>query len=151
MKKLLLVMLVPVLVLGLFSCGKVLDGDAVLSAMQGRWYDTGSVNSFVLTGNQATVFKGTYAEEEKGKVAFRISASGAIANEKNIDPSTDYEGQITFYGFEDKKRVELGKITVTFTSASTGASDASLEVTKSEKAVVYQNLIIPPVGKYTQN
>jgi len=165
MKKLLLVMLVPVLVLGLFSCGgKVMDGEAVLSAMQGEWTgrdgtsDTPPVpdttgNIFVLTANQATVFKTSYADQEDGTVAFRINASGAIATEKNIVAGGVYSGTISFYGFDDKKKTELGKIDVTFTAADSNASPAvvsEIEVTKSEKAVHYQNLLIPPVGKYRQ-
>jgi len=152
MKKLLLVMLVPVLVLGLFSCGgKVMDGEAVLSAMQGSWYgdDTGDSdatgNYFVLTANQATVFKSSYTEFEDGTVAFRINASGAISSEKNIEADKEYDGTISFYGFDDKKKTELGKIELTFKSGAT----PSIVVKKSEKSVHYQNLLIPPVGNYT--
>jgi hypothetical protein len=69
MKKLLLVMLVPVMVLGIMGCGKSLEtGDEVPYILHGTWVDDGtgdnSANAglfnnnpaFVLTANEMTVY-----------------------------------------------------------------------------------------------
>jgi len=159
MRKLLLVMLVPVLVLGVTGCGKETvknDGTPVISAMQGFWVGKASTpvqgNEFVLSASQATVFKDTYTDQELGTVAFWINATGKISEEKEIVSGQTYSGTIEFYGYGDTKQQKIATITVIFTPGDkTATTPATIEVTKIEKEVHYENMIIPPVGLYEQN
>jgi len=152
MRKLLLVMLVPILVLGVMGCGKetvMNDGNPVISAMQGFW-DDGAGNTFVLSASQITVFKDVYATTptEKGTVAFWINATGAISETKDLQSDETYQGTIEFYGYGDTKKQKIATIEVTFDPA--GGTDGTIRVTKVTKEIAYENQLIPPVALYSR-
>jgi hypothetical protein len=122
MKKLLLVMLVPVLVLGVMSCGKLVEGSEV-DALAGTWEGDGV--KLIIAGNQASVIvEGNVDADEKQIVAkFRIDAS---INDEG-------EGDISFNSFDDKKAKELGTVKFAFTGDQDApAADDTLEFSEAE-------------------
>jgi len=124
MKKLLLVMLVPVLVLGLFSCGgKLLDADMTAFDLQGAWANADKI-VMVLSGNQATL----YSEEvQLQPAAYRVEITPT-----KIEVGD--EGTIKFVGFKDKKAAEIATAKFTFTDESTITFG---EVKRADDAVSY--------------
>jgi hypothetical protein len=61
LKKLLMVMLVPVLVLGLMSCGEdIFDGDAIPYFLHGEWECDAGENFIAITGNQIVYNSAVY-------------------------------------------------------------------------------------------
>jgi hypothetical protein len=132
MKKLLLVMLVPVLVLGLFSCGKVMDADMMPFELQGSWVVWDSTASadgnivLVLSGNQATVYDKNNSDPSLTTATFRVQVTPTTVP-KFIDGDTDNEiseangnpGKITFYGFDDKKKKEIAHVSFKLAPTST--------------------------------
>jgi hypothetical protein len=98
MKKLLLVMLVPVLVLGVMSCkAKVPDGDGNPLSLQG-YYKTSSGNykpDLVIAGNQITLLK------DEGNISFRTSYDGPKGTNDSGILAVGDEFKITFNSFED--------------------------------------------------
>jgi hypothetical protein len=103
MKKLLLVMLVPVLVLGFIGCGKLVEGNAV-DLLAGTWSD--GTTTLIIAGNQASIsIDGDVDKDGKQIIAkFRIDSS------YNKDTT---EGKISFNSFDDKKAKELGSVKFT--------------------------------------
>jgi len=141
MKKLLLVMLVPVLVLGLFSCGKVLDAEMMPFELHGSWTDNAGASglTIVLTGNQATIYGDP---DEIQPAAYRVEVTPT-----KIPDSLELT--MKFVGFKDKKAEEIatGKFTVDDKDAPTTITFS--EVKRADTAVSY---LLPAAGvTYTKN
>jgi len=140
MKKLLLVMLVPVLVLGLFSCGKVQDmGDPMALGLHGSWL-SGKDNDtvLVLSGNQASL----YSISDNLKTAtYRIVAP--VPGDEAADGSLN--GDIEFYGFFDTKAELIA--TITFSLNAAGTSLNITQAVREDNAVSYY---LPEVATYTK-
>jgi hypothetical protein len=136
MKKLLLVMLVPVLVLGVMSCGKGFDaGDPLPTDLQGTWEGQASTPAdgviFTIAGNQASVGficdegysleDGDDIIEIKGVTPFRvgISVHGEAKLNDIVGTADDDENyfEIEFNDFTAKKNTSKGKIRGFFTDA----------------------------------
>jgi hypothetical protein len=137
MKKLLLVMLVPVLVLGLFSCGKLLDAEMMPFELHGTW--TGDANGMVmiLVGNQATICAD--ADDSLEPAAYRVEVIGS----QDKDTKAIDDGTIKFVGFKDKKAAEIATAKFSFDGTDLTIS----EVTRADDAVSY---LIPAADKYTK-
>jgi hypothetical protein len=134
MKKLLLVMLVPLLVLGVMGCGaKVPDGDGNPISLQGLWTTESDGVDLVISGNQVTLLSKT--ETYLGNIALRTSYSGPHGtNEDGILLEGD-EFTITFKWF-DKPYDEIGSITCEITAAGFTVNEV-----KYQK--YYQNVMLP--------
>ena len=149
MKKLLLVMLVPVMVLGLMGCGKIYNGQENPVCLQGAWSDTETLFAFVVTGNQATVFRPYDAVAETfGNVAFRTNYLG---DEKGALDSNE-EFTIEFYLF-DQKETKIGEIQCRFSNGYQNGTDPADDVIYVEESIYekyYSNYIIPPKGTYNR-
>jgi len=126
MKKLLLVMLVPVLVLGVMGCGKVFDdGDPLPNELIGLW--SAADIDLYLAGNQASFQDST--KDTVATVSYRIGFSW-IGDAKELlktgdgSDSVDSDGnvqdgfQITFYDFNAKKDNARGFIRATYSSSN---------------------------------
>jgi hypothetical protein len=137
MKKLLLVMLVPVLVLGVMGCGKVLDADIMPLDLQGSWENTAAELVLVLAGNEATIYS---TSNNLRTAAYRVEVTANKDTNGNMSAST---GQIKFVGFTDKKAKEIA--TVEF-----GFSGTSIEITKVTRADDAVSYLIPELGTYTK-
>jgi hypothetical protein len=146
-KKLLLVMLVPVLVLGLFSCGKVLDADVMPLDMQGSYLGTRGL-VLVLAGNEATIYSATDA---------LITATYRVDVSANTDDYGKYTSggadEIQFVGFTDKKKKEIATAKFTYTLAGAGAGGTGStiyfdEVIRSDDAL--SNLVPETGDTYTK-
>jgi len=135
MKKLLLVMLVPVLVLGLFSCGKVADYDMMAFDLQGTWTNGDIV--MVLAGNEATIKSSSSALKS---AAYRVEVS--VTTLETVDNNTD--GTIKFVGFKDKKAAEIATVNFTYHSSS------SLEITDVKRADDAISYLLPSTGNYSR-
>jgi hypothetical protein len=129
MKKLLLVMLVPVLVLGLFSCGKLLDAEMMPFELHGSWEDTTNDLILVLTGNQATI-KGS--NDQVQPAAYRVE----VTPTKMPDSATD-EMTMKFVGFKDKKAVEIATAKFTVDDVDNPTTITFGEVKRADDAVSY--------------
>jgi hypothetical protein len=128
MKKLLLVMLVPVLVLGLFSCGKLLDAELMAPELQGTFENSAAKLRLTLTGNQASISSEDDGSGLFGITVYRVEVTGTQDKEtKNID-----DGKIKFVGFKDKKAKEIA--TGTFDFVSGGVGTGKITFKKIEKA-----------------
>jgi hypothetical protein len=124
MKKLLLVMLVPVLVLGLFSCGKVMDAEVMPFEIQGTW-QCGTIN-LVLAGNEATVYDSgdtlkpaTYRVEVTPTLVPKLDSAAGVAAEISVGNSNP--GTIKFVGFKDKKAATLATVKFEYYDSGTPA------------------------------
>ena len=149
MKKLLLVLLVPVMVLGLMvSCGPM-DGETNPISLQGVWLPVNAQDNdigFILSANQATVFK---VYNTSGDVQLSMSTYGNIAYRTDysgpdafglVDPTTFRAGsgdataigigpgrefKLTFNWFEGSND-EIGKITAWFLLGSQLSEDLDM-------------------------
>jgi hypothetical protein len=116
MKKLLLVMLVPVLVLGVMSCGaKIPNGDPVPTSLQGN-YNVSIVTTITkayLVGNQLTIDRNT--SDPNGKMLFRINYEGPTQDEDGYVPASTstatppWNFKLTLYEY-DSKYTEIGTL-----------------------------------------
>jgi len=125
MKKLLLVMLVPVLVLGVMGCGKVFDnGDPIPNELIGSWSAPGSDITVYLAGNHVSVqsvVNGTVAT-----VSYRAGFSwigdaqellkSGQSGSKDSDGNVADGFEISFYDFNAKKDNDRGFIRATYTA-----------------------------------
>jgi len=135
MKKLLLVMLVPVLVLGLFSCGKLLDGEMMPYVLQGTWGETDVI--LTLTGNQASLYSKT---DKFLPAAFRVEVSGKVEDDNSIA-----DGTIKFVGFKDKKAAELATVKYDLNAAGTTLTLKEFKPTDAGDAKIL-SVLIPDAG-----
>jgi len=147
MKKLLLVVLVPILVLGFMGCGKVFDNvDPLPDALLGQWIkeadEVGSEYKLDIAGSHASVVfvpTGTYNPDGANQpdrvvtISFRLGYSGANPINNNS------QFTIEFYDFLAKKNNLWGTIT--------GKLEGGNLVVISSEAEDYKYLI-PPVGTY---
>jgi hypothetical protein len=78
MKKLLLVMLVPVMVLGMMGCGGGLEtGTEIPEWLQGRWTNSGTDSgAIVVTANEISVFDSATLANVTAILAFRVEYKG---------------------------------------------------------------------------
>jgi len=145
MRKLLLVMLVPVLVLGVMGCGtKVQDGDASPIALQGFWESnssgTDAVN-LVIAGNQTTIVSKFNAN--LGNIALRTNYSGYKGVDENglfNDPSAaSAEFKLEFFWF-DTPYDKIGEITCN------NLTPTSFTVKEVKYNTYYQNVMLPAAG-----
>jgi hypothetical protein len=134
MKKLLLVMLVPVLVLGFLSCGKVLDAELMPYELQGAWKSTGNV-VLVLSGNEATVYDSTNALTT---AAFRVEVTPTTVP---ADTRIIEQGTIKFVGFVDKKKKEIASVSFNFDN--TTPSSPSLVLYNLKRADDAVSVLLP--------
>jgi hypothetical protein len=139
MKKLLLVMLVPLLVLGVMGCGaKVPDGDGNPISLQGYWITDGTDDvDLVISGNQVTLLSNsaTYL----GNIALRTSYSGPHGTNEDGILQTGDEFTITFKWF-DKPYDEIGSIKCTMDD------DENFTVDEVKYQKYYQNVMLPSAG-----
>jgi len=145
MKKLLLVMLVPVLVLGVMGCGtKIFNGDASPIDLQGYW-TAGSPDAvdLVISGNQITLL--TSFANNIGNIALRTSYEGYKGGNNSglfiegIPSSVDSDFTLKFYWF-DAPYDEIGNIKCKIDSR-TGFTVYSVEYKQ-----YYQNVMLPAAG-----
>jgi hypothetical protein len=123
MKKLLLVMLVPVLVLGVMGCAKVKDiGDPVPTVLQGTWESTTPALSLIVAGSQISLWRDT--TDPNDKVLFRTSFSGDADDETGFLNNEEFT--ITFYEF-DKKWEEIGTLECTADAAGAVVAKVTLD------------------------
>jgi hypothetical protein len=144
MKKLLLVMLVPVLVLGVMGCGKVPNGDSNPISLQGAWTTGGSDNvDLVISGNQVTLLSKQTAGG-LGNIALRTSYAGPHGtNEDGILTSGEFTLTFSWY---DKPYDEIGSITCTIADAD------NFTVKSVVYKAYYQNVMLPSAGAaYTKS
>jgi hypothetical protein len=136
MKKLLLVMLVPVLVLGLFSCGKLLDAEMMPFELHGSWTDGTNHLTMILAGNQATIKGDT---DQIQPAAYRVEVTP-------VKIEVGDTGTIKFVGYKDKKAAEIATAEFELTAAGTITFG---EVTRADDAVSY---LLPITGStYTKD
>jgi hypothetical protein len=141
MKKLLLVMLVPVLVLGLFSCGKLLDADLVPFELQGTW-KTSAANGvvMVISGNQATLYENATALPSLEPAAFRIEVTGSQDETTKSIP----DGKIKFVGFKDKKTKEIATVEFVYThNAANPITNSTLELFNLKRTDDSVSVLLP--------
>jgi len=140
MKKLLLVMLVPVLVLGLFSCGKVLDAEMMPFELHGSWEDSASGLILVLAGNQATIYGDP---DEIQPAAYRVEVTPTKL------PDDGEELTMKFVGFKDKKAAEIATAKFTLDNYEEPTTMTFTEVKRADNAVSY---LLPAAGaSYDKN
>lgn len=135
MKKLLLVALVPLLVLGFMGCGKVFEGDVTPAELQGLW--SGNFVSFVLSGNQATVFRTDGTDDAAWDVAntvYRTAFSGSVNRNSG---TIDGDATLEFHEF-DKPGKLIG--TITFTGSTTSITIKTLDLGD----IIVQTYMLPP-------
>jgi hypothetical protein len=144
MKKLLLVMLVPVLVLGVMGCGaKVPDGGANPIMLQGYWATAASQDvDLVISGNQITLINPT-TSTYLGNIALRTSYDGEKGDDESGFLKSGDEFTITFNWFDDPYK-EVGKVTARMTGVTLGAEQFT--VSEVKYAAYYQNVMLPQVG-----
>jgi hypothetical protein len=153
MKKLLLLLLVPVLILGVMvGCGKVFDGDPTPISLQGAWVADNGGPSLIVTGNQITVMH--LKDTTLGNIAFRTNYTGDKGdNDSGIfenDPT--YEIVLEFYWFDGNNDL-IGSITSTFTPGGDidGFAADEFEITEVKYETVFQNVMLPKKDtKYTR-
>jgi hypothetical protein len=157
MKKLLLVALVPILVLGFVGCGKVFDNvDPLPDYLMGSW--TYSSYTIVFAGNQATVYyvptgqyttEGSLSNPEQNSsvtISFRVGVS--YNNGTTYSNPVGGEGMVLeFYDFTEKKNNLKGSIA----GILTGDGNAGSVLAVSASVAENQFYLIPPVGSYTKN
>jgi hypothetical protein len=140
MKKLLLVMLVPVLVLGVMSCGtKVQDGSPSPIGLQGKWETTlDKAVDLIISGNQVTLL--SKSDDYLGNIALRTNYDGY----KGLDDSGLFVGvdgsqtfKLEFYWF-DEPYDQIGYINAKINTAE------EFEVTEVHYNSYYQNIMLPP-------
>jgi hypothetical protein len=139
MKKLLLVMLVPVLVLGVMGCGKVQDGAPSPIGLQDVWQsfdeDAGDMGLLTISGNQATLFRAS-----DGNIAFRTSYDGYKGPaDSGVFDATDCVGKtfkLEFYWFE-KPYDQIGYINAEIKSVD------RFVVKEVKYNNYYQNVMLP--------
>jgi hypothetical protein len=141
MKKLLLVMLVPVLVLGVMGCGaKLPDGGANPIMLQGYWTTSGTEDvDLVISGNQITLINPS-ASTYLGNIALRTNYDGEKGENESGFLAVGDEFTITFNWFDDPYK-EVGKVTAKVTGINIGAE--TFEVTEVQYAAYYQNVMLP--------
>jgi hypothetical protein len=139
MKKLLLVMLVPVLVLGVMGCGaKTPDGSPNPIGLQGLWNPpAGSTSpSLVIAGNEVTLLSNssTYL----GNIALRTSYNGSKGDaDSGIFTTGATDPEIEFFWFDDPF-TKIGSIKFTVP-----AGGATFTVTEVKYDTYYQNVMLP--------
>jgi hypothetical protein len=145
MKKLLLVMLVPVLVLGVMSCGaKIPNGDANPLSLQGKWGPTPNTNvSLIIAGNQITLVSPS-TSSGKGNITLRTNYDGDTGTDDDGILTSGQKFTITFNWYE-KPYDEIGYIEATANANFTGAGDA-FTVNKVVYSAYYQNVMLPAQG-----
>jgi hypothetical protein len=113
MKKFLLVMLVPVLVLGIMGCGKVYDGSQVPSIMQGAWISEqpyeGKEVTLVFSGNQMSLSR-YIGVDDTATLQFRIGYGGGKNEDGTIDPGDPFDVQI--HDYEATKDTKVGTLSI---------------------------------------
>ena len=156
MKKLLLVALVPILVLGFVGCGKVFDnGDPLPDALLGPWVNSTDEYTITFAGNHASVVfipTGQYTPEgmdqpnadnpRKVTLSFRVGFGGGGPNPTKLDTSSTSRATaftIEFYDFNEKKNNLRGTILGWFVG-----DDIKIENSQAES----QFYLVPPVGTY---
>jgi hypothetical protein len=152
MKKFLLVMLVPVLVLGLFSCGEAdpvaTDGQAAPIVLQKSWVDTGSSACLSFSGNQVTVVNIGQTGDlgDAILVPFRIDYDGPQNTAPGINgwittvAGEPQEFYVTFYDFDSPYK-EVG----TMTCIMDDVDNAAFSVTSfepSDEAKYYSDILL---------
>jgi hypothetical protein len=179
LKKLLMVMLVPMLVLGLMGCGDDYEtGMETVAAVQGSWYDQGSSDVwFILAAGQATVF-----DLDRGNLAFRteFNAGNAVANDavasvwlttaaNNVSAEAVAEiaaAAAPFAQFVDGALISIRRNTIEFLRYDDGLLIGSIDFlfvtgddNRLDDAILILNRIIevpymtnyiPPVGVYNR-
>jgi len=143
MRKLLLVMLVPFLVLGVMGCGKAVpDGAQNPIGLQGYWQPTPAENAVevAISGNQATLIN-TFAVGP-GNVALRTSYDGYKgAGDSGLFAGTDGSQtfKLEFFWF-DTPYDKIGEITAKINDEET------FEVTEVKYEKYYNNVMLPAKG-----
>jgi hypothetical protein len=139
MKKLLLVMLVPVLVLGVMSCGtKVPDGNPSPIGLQAEWEGSGDSVGLVIAGNQVTLISPspTYV----GNIALRTNYDGYKGtNDDGLFTNAAADGgtlTLEFFWF-DTPYDKIGHIKADITA------EDSFTVTEVRYNKYYQNVMLP--------
>jgi hypothetical protein len=148
MKKLLLVMLVPILVLGVMGCGSTVlidDGVSIPAALVG--YYTGEQNlNLTLQGTQAALIDTN--SEGFGNIVFAIEYSGPYLDfiNPNADSLNGAEGSIMFKRSDDGK--DIARIDILIGG---DANAPTIEITDREIFFNYMNHMIPIVtDKFTR-
>jgi hypothetical protein len=155
MKKLLLLLLVPVLVLGVMvGCGKVFDGDPTPISLQGAWVADNGGPNLIVSGNQITLWniKGSSA----GNIAFRTNYTGDTGTDANgilpnlaANAKDPGQGTIEFYWFTGKNDL-IGSIKLQFTTTGDFTKDC-FEVLEVKYETWFQNVMLPIEGtEYTR-
>jgi hypothetical protein len=143
MKKLLLLLLVPVLVLGVMvGCGKVYDGDVTPYILQGAWVADNGGPNLIISGNQITVMH--VRDITLGNVAFRTNYSGDSAEDlidNNGTSGTDY-CKLEFYWFSGSNDL-IGsfEFSVTLDPDDFTNDEITVELVKYEDPV--HNVMLP--------
>jgi hypothetical protein len=152
MKKFLLVMLVPVLVLGLFSCGEAdpvaTNGSAAPIVLQKSWTDADGIACLSFSGNQATVlnYGQTGLLGDAILVPFRIDYDGPTHTEPGMNgwiavrDEEDVEFSVTFYDFDSPYK-EAGTMYCTMDDAL----NDTFQVTRfepSDEAKYYSDILL---------
>jgi len=155
MKKLLLVMLVPVLVLGVIGCGKVQNGDANPIILQGVWEATNNSPDLIIGGNQITLVPNEIVTTYVGNIALRTSFSGDHGGLNDAEDGILIAGKtfkIEFFWF-DKPYTKIGEIECTATEGgyTTPSSPPKpmdgFNVDKVNYETYYQNVMLPNKGE----
>jgi hypothetical protein len=148
MKKLLVVLLVPFLVLGVMSCGGGFDAEtANLTQLQGSWVSDASTISediaFVLTASEITIFRPDY-DKDFGTLAMGTSF------ELSSDVATDgsFDGLMTITRLDDG--AEIGWAYVYFVPNGSNPQLDLIEISWSGAYFSYQTHMIPPMGTYSR-
>jgi hypothetical protein len=105
MKKLLLVALVPILVLGFMGCGKIEEGEPLPYFAQGAYHGEDNVADniyFVLTPTQLTVLRSDNTDTSTlGTAAFRTGLeTGDVDQAAKTIGDNDNRAELTLYGFD---------------------------------------------------
>jgi hypothetical protein len=99
MKKLLLVMLVPILVLGMIGCGKSKEtGDEIPYALHGTWV-TGTANApyFVFSANEMIISVQTVLPAPTNFGWFQLAFNAVYTGPKNdFDKKLEEDGKVEF-------------------------------------------------------
>jgi hypothetical protein len=159
MKKLLLVMLVPVLVLGVMSCGtKVPDGSPSPVGLQGKWVTPSVVSpDLIIAGNQVTFLLKASDGSYTGNIALRTHYEGEKGdNDSGIFITGATDSKLTFNWFDEPYK-QIGSITFDIISNANIAefiddydgdvtTISAFMVTGVKYETYYQNVMLPEVG-----
>jgi len=140
-------MLVPVLVLGLFSCGKVLDAEMMSFDLHGTWEGTGApadAITIIFAGNEATLKSKSPTSADLQSAAYRVDV-----NVTTLDKlPARQEGKIKFVGFKDKKQAEIAN--ADFVYEGTGVAGDTITLSNVKRADGAVSYLLPVDGIYTR-